>query len=317
MSEGGAGAPVIAVTSPSFSQMPELRSELLAAFPGARLNTAGRRLAGTELIAFLAGADGAVIGLERVDGALLDACPGLRIVAKYGVGLDNIDLEAARARGVAIGWTPGVNRRSVAEMTVALMIGLTRNLFLTAHQLRGGVWNKNGGVQFSGSTVGLIGFGNIGTEVARLLRPFGCRVLANDIRDIAQTCAETGAEVADKDRIWAEADVISLHVPLTDLTRNLIDGETLARLRPGAFLINTARGGIVDQQALAAALRAGALAGAALDVFEVEPPADAELLALPNLVATPHIGGNAREAVLAMGRSAIAHLRRHFLETSV
>ncbi|CAK0769471.1 Hydroxyacid dehydrogenase [uncultured Gammaproteobacteria bacterium] len=306
-------SPVIAVTSPSFAHTPDLCADLLAAFPRARLNSGGKRLAGAELVAFLAGAEGAVIGLEQVDGALLDACPGLSMVAKYGVGLDNLDLDACRARGVAVGWTAGVNRRSVAEMTVGLMIGLTRNLFLTSRQLQGGVWNKNGGIQLSEGTVGLIGFGNIGTEVARLLCPFGCRVLANDLRDIAAACTETGAEPATKDQIYAEADIISLHVPLTELTRNLFDAATLARLRPGAFLINTARGGIVDQRALAMALKSGYLAGAALDVYDFEPPTDADLLGLPTLVATPHIGGNSREAVLAMGRSAIGHLRRHFL----
>jgi D-3-phosphoglycerate dehydrogenase len=303
----------IAVTTPTFSRTPELRAELLARFPGAVFNEAGRRLAGDELAAFLAGAVGAVIGLEPVDAALLAACPDLRMVAKHGVGLDTVDLEACRARGVAVGWSGGVNRRSVAELALCFMLGLNRNVFRVSTALRGGLWDKSGGRQLSDCTVGIVGLGCIGQDLARLLRPLGCRVLANDILDLEGLCREQGWRAVDKPTLYAEADVVSLHVPLTPLTRGLIDGEALARMKRDAFLINTARGEVVETAALKAALQAGTIAGAALDVFDPEPPVDAELLALPNLVATAHIGGNAREAVLAMGRSAIGHLERFLL----
>ena len=305
-------SPLIKVTSPSFSQNPTLRAEIGVLFPNTVFNEDGRRLAGRELAAFLDGADGAVIGLEAVDAALLAAVPRLRIVAKYGVGLDTIDIAACRARGVAIGWTGGVNRQSVAELTLCFMLGLCRNTFRVSSQLREGVWNKSGGRQLQGKTVGIIGLGNIGRSVATLVRAFGCTVLANDILDIDGYCREHGLIPAGKSDIYAAADLVSLHVPLTEATRGLIDGAALAAMKPDAVLINTARGEIVDQAALKQALKSGVIAGAALDVFEREPPSDMELLTLPNLVATAHIGGNAAEAVLAMGRSAIGHLRDFF-----
>ncbi len=308
--------PVVKVTSPSFSQSPALRAETLALFPDAVFNEDGLRLAGADLIAFLDGADGAVIGLESVDAALLEACPRLRIVAKYGVGLDTIDLGACRQRGVTVGWTCGVNRQSVAELVLCFMLGLCRNVFRVSAQLRDGVWDKNGGRQLSGRTVGVVGLGNIGREVAALARAFGCRVLANDILDISEYCRDHGITAVDKETLYAESDIVSLHVPLTADTRHLVGERVLAAMKPSAFLVNTARGEIVDQAGLKRALQKGAIAGAALDVFETEPPGDPEFLNLPNLVATAHIGGNAAEAVLAMGRSAIGHLRAFFPEAA-
>ncbi len=304
--------PRIKVTSPSFSHHPRLRAELLARFPNAVFHDSKSHLAGAALTAYLADADAAIIGLEPVDAALLDRCPRLRIIAKYGVGLDNIDTAACHQRGIAIGWSGGLNRRSVAELTLCLMLGLSRNVFRTAALLRGGVWEKDGGAQLSGKTVGLIGLGFVGREVARLLAPLHCRILGNDILPMAAYCRENGIIAAEKSTIFAEADVISLHVPATERTRRLINAASLRRMQPGAVLINTSRGDIIDQAALKRALMEGTIAAAALDVFEKEPPGDMEFLSLPNLVATAHIGGSAAEAVLAMGRSATDHLVTFF-----
>ncbi len=304
--------PKIVVTSPSFSKHPLLRQELTESFPEVRFNDKGVGLEGAELARFLEGAEGAVVGLEPVDGALLDACPELRIVAKYGVGLDNLDQDAMGRRHVAIGWTGGVNRRSVAELALCYMIGLCRNVFFTSNRLRNGQWLKEGGFQLTGRTVGIIGVGNAGKEVARLLSPFHCRLLANDILSQDDYYREHGLESALKETIYKEADIITLHVPLTEKTRHLINRETLNRMKPSAFLINTSRGEVVNNSDLKEALTEGRIAGAALDVFEEEPPKDLAFLSLPNFVATPHIGGNADEAILAMGRSAIQHLRRFF-----
>ena len=311
MSRAAASAAVKAA-SPSFSKHPVLRQELLKAFPGAAFNETGRHLKDDELARFFADAEGAVVGLEKVGETLLSRCPKLRIVAKYGVGLDNIDQEACRRRRVAVGWTGGVNRRSVSEMTLACMIGLCRRVFHGARELAQGRWKKEGGRQLSGRTVGVIGAGNVGKDLIALLKPFGCRVLVNDIVDQKDYCRERGLVEATKEALYAEAEIVTLHVPLTERTRRMIDRETLRLFKPEAFLINTSRGEIVEQAALKEALMSGRLAGAALDVYEEEPPADREFLALPNLVATPHIGGNAEEAVLAMGRSAIFHLQNFF-----
>lgn len=304
--------PRIKVCSPSFSQNAVLRRELQEAFPGAVFNDDGIRFDRDGLIAFLADADGVVVGLEKIDAAVLDARPGIKIVAKYGVGLDNIDVPACRARSVAIGWTGGVNRRSVAELALCFMLGLCRNVFRTSTLLRNGQWEKNGGVQLSGKTVGIIGLGFTGREVARLLEPLHCRVLGNDILAMDDYCQQNGIIPATKGQIFAEADLITLHVPHTAQTAGLINAATLAAMKPGAFLINTCRGEVVDQAALKQALITGPLGGAAMDVFAEEPPTDMDLLSLPNLISTAHIGGNALEAVVAMGRSANGHLMEFF-----
>lgn len=300
----------IAVAALSFCQNALLRTAVQTRFGTVRFHEDRTRLAGPALAAFLADADAAIIGTEPVDAAVLAQCPQLRFIAKYGVGLDNLDIEACARHGVDIGWTGGVNRRAVAEQTVCLMIGLCRNLFYTARALQDGRWVKNGGRMLSGRTVGIIGLGHIGKEVARLLRSFDCRILANDCLDVTAYCQAEGLTAVDKPALYAEAEIITLHVPLTPATRNLINATTLAAVRPGAMLVNTARGGVVDEAALITALHSGHLAGAALDVFAQEPAIDPALRQAPNLICTPHVAGNAVEAVLAMGQSAIDHLGR-------
>lgn len=303
---------MVAVTSPSFSKNALLADELLSLFPNATLNLDGLRFDKAGLIEYMKDADAAVVGLETIDDEVLAACPNLKIIAKYGVGLDGIDLDACKKRGVAIGWSGGVNRLSVAEMALGFMLMLCRNLYVTSNQLKNGTWNKSGGVQLSGKTVGIIGFGYIGQELARLLAPFGCRIIANDITDKAKEAKALDVLLVDKNMIFAESDIVTVHTPLTPQTKNMIDNDSLSLMKKTAFVINTARGGIVDEKALKIALQGGSIAGAALDVYLEEPPVDKELLGLPNLICTPHIGGNAEEAVLAMGQSAIAHLRGFF-----
>lgn len=302
----------ISVTSASFSKNIELRAELLKLSKNAAFNDAGIRYDKQAIIDYLKDSTAAVVGLEFIDDEVLAACPNLKIIAKYGVGLDNIDIDACQKRGVAIGWSGGVNRLSVAEMTLGFMLMLSRNLYVTSNLLKNGVWNKSGGFQLSGKTVGIIGFGFIGQEVARLLAPFGCELAINDIVDKKAEIASFGAKAATKDEIFEKADFITVHTPLTDETRSLIDISVLKKIKNSAFVINTARGGIVDEIALKEALKNGDIAGAAIDAYLDEPPSDKELLSLPNLICTPHIGGNADEAVLAMGGSAIKHLREFF-----
>jgi D-3-phosphoglycerate dehydrogenase len=304
--------PLVSAISPSFSQNSILRDELRQLFPQARFNEAGIRLSGTALAEYVGEADAIVVGLERVDRTLLKACPRLKIISKYGVGLDNIDLEACGDSGVAVGWTGGVNRRSVAELVLCLALGLCRNVFHVSTLLREGEWEKKGGTQLSGKTVGIIGLGYVGREVADLLTPFHCRILANDILPINDYCREHGIVPADKETLYAESDLITLHVPFTPATHRLIDRVALTRMKKGSMLINTARGEIVDASDLKWALQNGVIAAAAIDVFAEEPPSDSEFLHLPNLVATAHIGGASHEAILATGRSAIRHLQTFF-----
>lgn len=302
----------IHVTSVSFYKNTLLRQEILRRFPKTVFHEGHTPLSGRELAFFLKDAEGVIVGREAIDDELLSQCPQLQIVAKYGVGLDNIDQEACRKRGVVVGWTGGVNRRSVAELTLCFLIGMSRNVFYSAQSLREGKWNKNGGVQLSNRNVGIIGLGNIGKEVCRLLKPFGCKIYANDLLDMREYCLNEGLIFTDKDTIYKNADILSLHIPLTDLTRNLINRESLSKMRNPVQIINTSRGEVVVESALKIALQKGEVSQAALDVFIDEPPEDLEFLSLPNLIATAHIGGNALEAVLAMGQSAIDHLTKHF-----
>ena len=299
----------VAVLSRSFSRHPILRRELQALYPDATFNDTGRTLAGDELIGFLKGHDAGVVALERIDDSLLAALPDLRVLSKYGVGLDNVDLRAAARRGVAVGWTGGVNRRSVAELAICFMIAGLRGVAVSQAEMRAGVFRQYPGRQLSGATVGLIGCGHVGKELTRLLRALGApRILVHDIRDVGAFCAEFGAEQVGLDALIAESDVVSLHVPATPDTVGMIDAGRLAAMRAGGVLVNTARGGLVDEAALKRSLKDGHLGAACFDVFAVEPPQDAELLALPNFLATAHIGGSAEEAVVAMGRAAIAGL---------
>lgn len=303
---------LIKATSTSFSKHPKLRAALSADFPDAVFNDDGRKYSRAELIEYIYDADGVVLGLEEVDDEVLAACPNLKIISKYGVGLDNLDQEACKKRGIAVGWTGGVNRRSVAEMDLCFMLAMARNLYLRSLDLKAGNWNKDGGFQLSGKAVGVIGLGYTGSEIIKLLQPFGCRILGNDIADKSDLCRELGIEHVEKDVLFREADFITLHTPLTELTHHLINQKTLAKMKSTAFVINTARGPIVNGNDLKKALIAGTIAGAALDVYEEEPPTDMEFLGLKNFFCTPHIGGNAEEAVMAMGLSAIGHISKFF-----
>ena len=304
--------PKIAVTSISFGKSAFLREELLRVFPNSFFNDGGHRLSGEELIEFLKDTPAAIVGTETIDDSILERTPKLKIISKYGVGLDNIDYDSLKRRNISLGWTGGVNQRSVSELTLCFMLGLCRNVFGSGFRLKQSAWDKNGGHQLSGKTVGIIGCGHIGSDVARLLSPLGCSLLVRDTIDKSNFCREQRAEVASLEEVIERSDIITLHVPLTELTRQMVNKDFLQRMKSTAFLVNTCRGKVVDQKALKNALSQKIIAGAALDVFVEEPPTDVEFLSLPNLMVTPHIGGNAREAVEAMGRSAIDHLVAFF-----
>lgn len=301
----------VAVASRSFSKHPILRAELLARYPDATFNDAGRSLKGQELIGFLRGHDKIVTALERLDGEVFDQLPGLKVVAKYGVGLDMIDLEAMRAHGIKLGWRGGVNRRSVSELVISYAVALLRHIPQGHAQVLDGGWKQLMGRQLSDRTVGIVGLGHIGKDLTRLLKPWGSRVVAHDIKPMPDFCAQWGVEMMGLEELLKQADVVTLHLPLDDSTHNILSARRMRLMKPDAILINAARGGLLDEMELKSMLIEGSLAAAALDVFAVEPPADLELIRLPNLLVTPHIGGSAEEAVLAMGRAAIEGLDRY------
>jgi len=302
----------IKIPNISFSKHAELRAELLKHFPDSHFNEERKRYKGQELIDFLQDADGAIVGLEEINDSVLTKCPNLKIISKYGVGLDSIDQIACKNHDVAVGWTGGVNRRSVSEMTLGFILMLLRNLYLTSNQLKENTWNKSGGVELSGKTVGVIGVGSIGKDVISLLQPFNCSILVNDIIDQSEYYQANNLIEASKEKIFQEADVITVHTPLTATTKNLFNEAAFSQMDKQPIIINAARGGIINEKDLKVALETKQISGAAMDVYEIEPCKDQNLLKFPNLVNTPHIGGNSKEAVLAMGRSAVKHLNNFF-----
>ncbi|HIO71413.1 MAG TPA: hydroxyacid dehydrogenase [Campylobacterales bacterium] len=299
----------IVATSPSFSKNRKLQEEIYRYFPNAKLNLEGKRFTKEELIQFIGDADGAIVGLEEIDDEVVEACPNLKIVSKYGVGLNNLKFNNPN---IQIGWTGGVNRLSVAELVLGYMLMLARNIYITSNQLKSGTWNKSGGFQLSGKTIGIIGVGYIGKELIRLLQPFNCEILVYDVIDQTEYYNSVGVKEVDIPTILRNSDFVTLHVPLNKDTKNMISTEEFRTMKKSAYIINSARGGVVDEEALKEALKSGEIAGGAIDVYTTEPPTDTELINLPNLITTPHIGGNAEEAVLAMGMSAIQHLREFF-----
>ena len=249
----------------------------------------------------------------RVDAALLDAAPGLRVIGRLGVGLDNIDLDACAARGIAVRPATGANALSVAEYVITAALVLTRGAFAANAAMLAGEWPRDAlvGGEIAGRTLGLIGFGATARAVTERARALGMGVLAHDPSLAEDDPVWQEARPIGQDALLSSADVVSLHLPLTPETRGLIGSDAIAAMKPGAVLINTARGGIVDEPALAAALREGRLGGAALDVFATEPltAEAAEVFRdVPNLILTPHIAGVTREGNARVSRVTVANV---------
>jgi (S)-sulfolactate dehydrogenase len=239
----------------------------------------------------------------RVDQELLDACPQLLVIGRLGVGLDNFDLAACAARGVPVFPARGANALAVAEYAIASVLVLRRRCFHVSDQVIAGAWPRETllGDDAAGACLGILGLGDIGRHVARRGRALGMRVIACDpyVHPDDPAWRDAGAEPVDFDTLLATADALTLHVPLNDETRHIIDAAALARMQPHAVLVNSARGGVIDEAALAAAMRAGKLAGAAIDVFEQEPlsaEAGAKFAGIDNLVLTPHVAGVTAQA---------------------
>lgn len=255
-------------------------------------------------------ADGLIVRILPIPGEKILASQRLKVIGKHGVGVDNIDLAAAKQRGIAVVSTPGANAASVTELVLGMAMALARRISALDRGLRAGqpipgAWKV--GVELSGLTLGVVGMGDIGRRVATLFqRALGCRVIGHDPHAPASVWTEW-ERAESLPALLAQADVISLHLPLNAETRHLIGEAELALMKPSALLINTARGGLIDEAALARALASGKLAGAACDVFEIEPPpADHPLLAQPHFIATPHVGGSSSQAMERIGADVVA-----------
>ena len=245
-----------------------------------------------ELLALIPGVDAVLASTDSFTRAVFAAADRLKIISRFGVGYDAIDLAAASEHGVWVTITPGTNEHSVADLTLALLLALARQVVPAVEQTRQGEWERAIGLELAESTLGLIGFGRIGRQVALRARAFGMRVLIYDVYRDEPAAAEAGARYVTLEELLAAADFVSLHAPSTPETRDLVNAATLGQMKPSAYLINTARGELVNEADLAAALRAGRIAGAALDVFKQEPPGKAHpLLGLPNVLPTPHMAG--------------------------
>ena len=304
----------VAIPSISFCQTESLRQAVLEKYPDTRFNEEARRMTDDELVVFLSDREAAIMGLENLTADMLDQLPELKIISRMGVGLDNVDPEMLRDRGIRIGWTGGTNRRSVAELMIAFSVCALRHVGPLYAAMRNGERPRHQmGRHLSGRVVGLHGCGNVGKDVVRLLQAWDCEILAHDLLDFPEFYDEFGVTPVSFEDLVTRSEVVSLHIPLDNTTRGLYSAGVLDLMRDDAVLINTCRGGIIDEYALKQRLMEGRLAAACIDAFAVEPPTDDELLNAPNFLCTPHIGGSAEEARLAMGRAAIDGIEDNFL----
>ncbi|MHB8807549.1 MAG: phosphoglycerate dehydrogenase [Anaerolineaceae bacterium] len=297
----------ILVTPTSFGiSDPELRTSLETAVGKVVYNTSGKPLKAADLVAIISDFDGYIAGLDEINAAALAAAVHLKVIARYGVGVDNVDLKAAREHGIIVTNTPGANAKSVAELTVGLILSLARDIPQAAQATKAGGWPRTNGISLEGKTIGLIGLGAIGKQTARRLYGFDCRLLAYDVYQDTAFAATNAIEYVDMNQLLAESDFIVLHCPLTDQTRALVNEKFLSKVKKGAFLINTARGELIDETALLSALQSGILRGAAVDVYSKEPPnADNPLLKSERVIATPHMSSHSDGATNNMGRMAL------------
>lgn len=297
----------ILVTPTSYAKNdPTLRSKLEAEVSEVVYNTTGHPLSSSELMEMITGCNGYIAGLDDIDRNVIEAAHQLKVISRYGVGVDKVDLDAAKENGIVVTNTPGANSVSVAELTIGLIISLARMIPAASEATKTGEWPRMSGLTLAGKVIGLLGFGAIGKNVARRLQGFDCMVIAYDPAYDSATGEDLGVQFRLSDEIIREADFLSLHIPLTSDTQGMVNTAFLRKMKPGAFLVNTSRGELIDEEGLLGALTSGQLRGAALDVFAQQPPGtDNPLLALPQVIATPHMGAHTDGATNAMGWAAM------------
>lgn len=264
-------------------------------------NPFGRPLSADELVNYVVDVDGIIAGLDEIDEKVIYAANRLKVISRYGVGVDRVDIRAATEKGIVVTNTPGSNSAAVAEMTICLMLALGRKLVHASSLTKKGEWPRVEGVGLKGKTVGIIGLGSIGKEVASRLRCFECEVLAYDPFVTPDTAFKVGAKMVSLEELLSRSHFVTLHCSLTPENREMVDEVFLAKMRKGSFLINTARGELVKEKAVLEALDTGQLMGVALDCFSKEPP-DKEnpLLRHPRVIVTPHMASHTDEAICRM-----------------
>ena len=273
-------------------------------------NPYGRPLMQDEMIPLIRETDGIIVGLDQIDDEVLRHARRLKVISKYGAGVDNIDLKSAKKRGIIVTNTPGVNSSAVAELAIGLMLSVARRISESDRKIRRGEWGRYPGFELTGKTLGIIGTGQIGKQLASKVRGFDMSIIAHDIEPDHAWAENMGVSYVTFPELIKEADIVSLHLPLNEDTYHLIGKDELAQFKPTAILINTSRGELVDESSLYPALRERQLLGAGLDVYEDEPLKDSLLKTLDNIVLTSHIGAHTEEAVRDMGRTAVSNLIR-------
>jgi phosphoglycerate dehydrogenase-like enzyme len=284
---------------------PALKAALEATVGEVVYNPFGRPLKAEELLPLVAKADGYIAGVDEVNASVIRAAPYLKVIAAYGVGIDRIDVEEAISRGIVVTNVPRANSAAVAELTLSMILCLARRLISADAAVKRGEWPLVDGIGIQGKTIGIVGLGAIGREVCRRLAGFGCHLLASDPYVDAAACM-VGVRLVSLDELLCASDFVSLHLPASAATRGMVDRGFLEGMRHGAFLINTARGDLIDEAALVEALLCGSLQGAALDCLSKEPPErDNPLLRFPQVIVTPHTGSHTDEALNRMGWTAL------------
>jgi D-3-phosphoglycerate dehydrogenase len=281
---------------------PRLKTELEAQVGEVIYNPTGKPLTSTEVAQLLPGVDGYIAGLDAIDANALKMADKLKVIARYGVGFDNVDLNASKEKGVVVTNTPGANSVSVAELALGLILALARQIPEAVDAVHQGRWPRYSGVSLEGKTIGILGLGAIGKQLARRLAGFDCRIIAFDPFADLTFATSNHIEMAAMEEVIKQADFLSLHLPLLPETRGLVNESFLSKMKKGSFLINTSRGEAIDETALFNALQSGHIKGAGLDAFIVEPPdAQNPLLSLPQVIATPHLGAQTDGATSNMG----------------
>jgi D-3-phosphoglycerate dehydrogenase len=281
----------VLVTNASFAKYSKRAEEILQDY-GLEIIRVKQPVTGeNDLLGQLDDVVAIITGLEPVTGKVINSAPRLRVIVKHGIGVDNIDLDAAKEKGVIVANSPGTNREAVADLVFGLMLSLARKIPQSDRQVREGKWPKVFGQSVWGKTLGIIGLGVIGKSVAQRAKGFNMKVLAFDKYWDEEFASANGIIRSEVDEILKESDFVTMHVPLMKETRNLIGEKQISIMKPTAYLINAARGGVVDEDALYKALKEGRIAGAGIDVFSTEPPTQSPLLGLQNVILTPHMGG--------------------------
>ena len=305
----------IAVASRSFSKNNFLVNHLKGLYSSIILNDSGKTLEGDQLVKFLQPATKAIIGIEEISDSVLSQLPKLEVISKYGVGLDNLDLELLKSRNIKIGFTPGVNKQSVAELALTLILTGLKKIQGNNIDILNGNWSQENGSELFGKTIGLLGFGNIGQKLASLIQPFNCTILFFDEKDYADEDIKLISKKLNLDPelihqsplqlILCESDILSIHLPLKNETKNIISLKELNQLKSNVCIINTARGGIVNEEGLHNFLLENPSAFAGFDVYEEEPALNNPLLELPNFFGTSHRSSLTKEGINHMGMAAI------------